>query len=289
MRLLYLAHVLTLGSVFLLIGNWLSQLSISYANIVLPYLSYDSGLIVLSALLLLYQPPLLDILPLYIFLMALTPVLWHGARRLHWSIIGGTSIGLWLWAQFYPMATLLKPLEGSGLILQWGPFHWLGWQLLWVVGFAFGVWHGRYRASGQSIQLPNTVRWLALGIAIFFWAWRWPTILPEFNLGDHWYLADKWVLGPIRLVNFAALLLVALGFAPLWRAFLQKIAFLAILGRHSLWVFSVHVVLGLLLAGWVEWHQPPEILRLLLVITQISLIFIGAQKLEQRRKAAMSA
>lgn len=285
LRLIYLAHVLTLGIVFVVIGLGLSELP-SYYNIVRPYLEHDAGMAVWSALLLLYQPPLLDILPLYICFMLATPALWHIAQRSHWLLVFAGSAALWLWAQFVSMNAVLAWATPE-LIVQWGSFHLLGWQLLWVSGFGFGVWHWRYRTQGKQIQIPQWLGWLALALAIFLFAWRMPIIWPEIDLGDYWLVGDKWSFGPLRVGNFLLLLLVVFHFAPLWCRLLKPLAFFSILGRHSLLVFSVHAVFGLLLAGWVELIQPSQAVRLLLVGAQVSLIFIWTRRLELQRKAAV--
>src|ERR1700694_5256596 len=53
----------------------------------------------LDAALLLYRPPLLDILPIYIIFLALTPVALMMGSRLRWRYVFAGGVTLWLLAQ----------------------------------------------------------------------------------------------------------------------------------------------------------------------------------------------
>src|ERR1700746_4107001 len=50
--------------------------------------------------LLVYRPPLLDILPLYIIFLALTPLALSASRKFGWKFILGGGLTLWLLGQF---------------------------------------------------------------------------------------------------------------------------------------------------------------------------------------------
>ncbi len=67
--------------------------------------------------LLLHQPPLFDILPLYIIFFALTPAVLRLAQRRGWAIVLGLSAAVWLVAQFQPFAPfaagLVAPLAAT--------------------------------------------------------------------------------------------------------------------------------------------------------------------------------
>jgi hypothetical protein len=282
-RLIYIAHVLALALVFLLIGQAFGHL-VPFSNIVHPYLQ-DPTSAVLGALLLVYQPPLLDILPLYIIFMAITPLLWWLARSCHWLTVFALSTALWWWAQFNGMNSLLS-FVAPWLLVKWGAFHLLSWQFLWVVGLGLGVWHWRRRAAGLSLRLPWWLSLSAVLIMAFFYAWRMPWIPFSVDLGPLWLLLDKWRLGPLRLLNFAAMIIVFISFAGLFRVLLRPLSFLAVLGRHSLLVFSVHAVLGLLLAAWINLVNPAHSVRMILLGGQIALIFIWARRLDLNRQAA---
>jgi hypothetical protein len=282
-RLIYVAHVIALGLVFIIIGQMLGHF-IPYNNIVRPYV-LDPTAAVISSLLLLYQPPLLDILPLYIIFMAMTPLLWLLAQRLHWIIVFALSAFLWLWAQFVNMNTVLD-FVSPWLLVKWGAFHLLAWQFLWVLGLGFGVWHWQRRAQEHSLHIPVWLTLSAVLVAVFFFAWRMSWLPFQIDLGALWMLLDKWTLGPLRLLNFFALVIVILSFANIWRILLYPLSAFAILGRHSLLVFSAHALLGLLLAGWIHLVNPNQYERLLFLGGQIGLIFIVARRIELNKQAA---
>src|SRR5208282_6191823 len=63
-----------------------------------------------------------------------------------------------------------------------------------------------------------------------------------FSVNPDCYLwMDKWTLGPLRLLNFAAWVGLLLAWNP--RVPARPLAPLALLGRHSLAVFSFHLPL----------------------------------------------
>ena len=59
-------------------------------------------------------------------------------------------------------------------------------------------------------------------------------------------LLDKWHLGPLRLINFFALLTLALHYGPAIVSRLPRMRFLEVLGAASLPVFCAHLVVVLL-------------------------------------------
>jgi hypothetical protein len=203
----------------------------------------------LASVVLLYQPPLLDILPMYIAFLALTPWLLKFAERRGWWAILGVSGLLWLGAQF----------GGRRLAYEWvaarvglrlpidalGAFDWLAWQLVWVAG----LWLGS-RQLRQSAARPKGFRDKALlataavtaGVLLL---WRYHG---GFGLDLSSPLVNKWHLGALRIVNFVALgYLVTQRVLPYLR--LLDLRILAMLGRASLAVFTAHVPLCVLSRG----------------------------------------
>ena len=96
-----------------------------------------------DAALMIYRPPLLDILPIYIIFLALTPFALIFSSRLGWKCVFGGGITLWLLAQLglrsftHRLLTqavgLQVPLNESGAFDLWA------WQLWWLVGLWLGV------------------------------------------------------------------------------------------------------------------------------------------------------
>lgn len=279
--LIYLAQIVVFALVMLVLGLGLGHIP-NYAWIVQPYLN-EPGRAAISGALLLYQPPLLDILPLYIFFLAISPLAWLVAKKGHWLLVLMPSLCLWLYAQFHPMNETLAVFQ-PWLLVQWGSFNIFAWQLLWVLGLGFGAWHWHH----PGIRLPNWLLWLAMALFIGFLGWRYKLWIPGIDSAWCYMLTEKWFLAPLRLVNLAALVILALAFAQPLRRLLGPLAFLSTLGRQSLLVFSLHAFLGLLLAGWAGYAKPPEVMRVLAVLAQIGLIYLWASRLERKKAGRLS-
>lgn len=204
----------------------------------------------LGGMLLIYNPPLLDILPLYVMLLLISPwILAYGMRH-GWRGIFIVSIALWLAAQFGLSSFLYGILVSlTGLPIPFretGSFETFAWQLLWV----FGLWLGSLDANGVLRQRkPFSPRLLsaAVAIAVLFFIWRHLVGQVPFPGNDVLNLGlDKWHLAPLRLLNFFALLVIVmhLGSSEHWR--LPRFKFLETIGAASLPVFCAHLILVLL-------------------------------------------
>jgi hypothetical protein len=206
---------------------------------------------VIEAFLLVYRPPLLDILPMYIIFLMFTAAALLLARRIGWQPILWTGFALWALAQFglradaYEVASKIIPAHIP--LNEMGSFDLWAWQFLWIAG----VWLG--------------VRWAQNSLPIEKWAKR--AIIPAsliavacfvlrrmidygLRLGPTEFLFDKWHLGPLRLVDFAAVAILLVVSQALWR--LLAIGPLVLTGQSSLHVFCVHLLCcfaGLTLLG----------------------------------------
>ena len=156
---------------------------------------------VMQALLLRFQPRFLDILPLYIVLLAALPPLMALAKRATWPclIVSGA---VWLGVQLFGWHFTAFPDER-----EW-TFNPLAWQFLFVIG-AFA---GRVVINGGS-PLPGG-RWLlapaALYLAFAFvigLSWTIAGVYPSFPgfLSNSLWPLDKTDLSPWRLAHFLAL------------------------------------------------------------------------------------
>lgn len=203
-----------------------------------------------GSLLLVYSPPLLDILPLYILCMLVSPVLLlHGLRH-GWGAILVLSVALWLGAQFklggwlYEAAASATPL--SIPLEQTGAFDVLAWQFLWVLG----LWLGAERSAEPArppLQFPRWMLYTAIAIAATGFVWRHVVGQVPFP-GDTRLniLFDKWQLAPLRMLNLFALLVLAMHYAPWLARHLPRLRWLETLGAASLPVFLAHLVAALL-------------------------------------------
>jgi hypothetical protein len=205
-----------------------------------------------SALFLAYNPPLLDILPMYVLFLLLSPMLLEYGSRHGWGALLGLSAATWLVAQhdvgrdIYAWFTALVgwPVPYN----QTGAFAFLAWQLLWVAGLRAGALHVQAAEAGEAPKAwSRPVLWTATALAVAFFAWR--HITGQVPFGEHGSLNalfDKWHLGPMRLLNFAVLAILVVQGRQLLVAMAERSA-IATMGRASLTVFAAHLVLCLVL------------------------------------------
>ncbi len=195
----------------------------------------------LDAALLLDRPPLLDILPIYILFLALSPLILLAGRRFGWKAPFAAGAALWLLAQLGLRAAVHRLLTAAGLAVplnQTGAFDLWGWQLWWVIGLWLGVrWARgdlRLLAWAERLATPAAV------VAVAFLLLRTAQLAGIVSLTAVDGIFDKWRLGPARIVDFAAVAAVALRCRPS----LQRLAIrpLVMLGQKSLDVFCVHLV-----------------------------------------------
>ena len=78
------------------------------------YFAAGPGRALRDALLLIYRPPLLDIIPLYIIFLLIAPVVIVLGARIGWRGIIATSFGLWVAAQFGLREALVSDFGAPG-------------------------------------------------------------------------------------------------------------------------------------------------------------------------------
>jgi len=244
------------------------------------------------AALLLYCPPLLDILPMYIVFLLLTPLLLAAGRRWGWKFVLLPSALLWFAAQFglrgFIYELLVRHTSFPIPLQNLGAFNLAAWQFLWV----FGLWVG----AGGSTYLMKwfSSRW-AIGFsvvaAVTFFVLRYQLIgyfvTHPIDQGWTWVLFDKWQLGVLRLLNFAVLAVLFLALRPYIAKPLARTP-LVLLGKHSLEVFCVHVLfcfaaLSLIGSG----TGTPVGYQIAILLTSISGMYAVAYLLSWRKKQTL--
>jgi len=257
-----------------------------------------------SGLVLAYNPPLLDILPMYVLFLAISPfVLEHGQRR-GWGALLTLSAALWLFAQYgggrHVYESVARLLEWPVPYSQTGAFSFLAWQLLWLVGVRAGALSQASHVGVTAPRAPVRERFSRYGLAVaallaaFFFAWR--HVVGQVPFGADTALNalfDKWHLGPLRLLDFAMLAVIVVHGRRVLAALAERSS-IATLGRASLTVFSVHLLLCLALLALVgePIHAHASLLdAVLLAGTLLALYGVarlslnGEQVLRARRKA----
>jgi hypothetical protein len=204
-----------------------------------------------GSLLLIYNPPLLDILPLYILLLFASPLVLTWGLKRGWTGILVCSALLWLLAQFSlskHLYAILVDLTGLTIpFTETGSFETFAWQFLWMIG----LWMGASTANGTLQHRKPFPRQLLMAAAV--------VVLAGF-LGRHVMgqipllqtpealinrLFDKWHLGPLRMLDLMAMLVLVLHYGKLMRYRIPHIGFLEKLGAASLPVFCMHLAMVL--------------------------------------------
>jgi hypothetical protein len=208
----------------------------------------DPGVAVVKALTLQFQPAYMDILPLYIVLLAVLPFALIGFR--FWpQVVLIASFALWLAVQIDGRIAL-SAYPGPNRVWTFNPF---GWQAL----FFLGAWLGWRGTRGAMPWLDR--RWLlrlaagfALAAFVIRLSWTlhglYPPI-PALASGKAlWLFLSKEDLGLLRFASVLALaLLVARLVAPQARFLAGRVAWpFVICGRHSLHIFCLGILLAVM-------------------------------------------
>lgn len=208
----------------------------------------DPGVAVVKALTLQFQPAYMDILPLYIVLLAVLPFALIGFR--FWPrVVLIASFVLWLAVQIDGRIAL-SAYPGPDRVWTFNPF---GWQAL----FFLGAWLGWRGTRGAVPWLDR--RWLlrlaagfALAAFVIRLSWTlhglYPPI-PALASGKAlWLFLSKEDLGLLRFASVLALaLLVGRLVAPQARFLAGRVAWpFVICGRHSLHIFCLGILLAVM-------------------------------------------
>lgn len=246
---------------------------------------------IVGSVLLLYCPPLLDILPMYVTFLFFTPLMLAAAVRWGWKWILAASAFVWLLAQYglrdivhswvVSITHLHIPLQETGA------FNLFAWQGVWIVG----LWLGAKSATQTEVfrRVPGWLAGLAAAGCLFFIGIRFGWLGPHLTQQALGLKIDKWQIGPLRVLNLMAFTTVVY-----WaRKYLIKLVtiepFLT-LGKASLKVFCAHlffVFAGLALLygdfnrdGLDQLHGLPAIA--LLAITFASLIIVATNEVKKK-------
>jgi len=277
--LVHLAMLLPIALMALVLASRLPPLALHFKN----FLAQPLGSLALMPLLL-HQPPLFDILPLYVIFLTASPWLLALARRYGWGILLTASALGWLAVQF-KLDTRLIGDPARLLPLQWGSFDILAWQFLWVCGLALGETSLRRPIIKSQFRLWLGIPAAAMAlVALSFRRGLWPQAW--FN-PDIFLWSDKWTLGPLRLLDFTAWAVVLLA----WNPRLPKglLAPTALLGRNSLAVFAFHLPLVIAASDIVLQFTPSNTVQTAIGLSVIALLFPWAAGWDYRKRRRAQA
>jgi hypothetical protein len=224
-----------------------------------------------------------NILPMYIVMLLMTPALLLLARRSDWLMLAA-SAGLYAVTRLFELNMPTWPLEGGWY------FNPLAWQLLFAIGIFVGR---RVMTGGIGYDRRLFVLCLAIVVTAAIGVTDGFHLVP--GLWDQLYEVldhDKSNLGLVRLVHFLALAYVVShsGLTRLYRA-TPIFAPLALIGRYSLQVFATGCVLTAVGEVMVETRPEdyayPLTLGAFIVVVGCVLHYLVARLLEARRTAPL--
>jgi hypothetical protein len=244
----------------------------------------------LDAALMIYRPPLLDILPIYIIFLALTPFALILASRFGWKYVLAGGSTLWLLAQFglrgFVYHLMARAFDMRIALNEMGAFNLWAWHIWWLIGIWFGV-----RWAKNDLDLEAWAKRLTLPAAIVatcFLVLRYLQLADALALGRFAVLLDKWNFGLGRMIDFAAVAVLAIRF----RSFLKPLAIrpLVMMGQASLQVFCVHLlcvffaltIMGnrTIVSGW---------LSVVVILISVSALYLTAKITTTRSAKAKAA
>ena len=244
---LYVAHIFLFMLYMGMVAHTMGQLNnpIYAEELGVADFLREPDIAVVMAMTLQFQPVFLDILPLYIVLLAALPMMLI-IFRLSGIAALALSFALWVTVQFD--SSIALPSYPGPSSWYFNPF---AWQFLFFVGAYFG-WKG---APDDRWQFNRGVVFVAVAYAVFAflvkisWSLHWVyDPIPALLLGPLDALLNKTDLSAPRLLNMLALAVVVVRFVgPRDRWLTHPAAAPIILcGRHSLHIFCLGILLSVL-------------------------------------------
>ncbi len=290
---LYAYHMFLLAFAFTIAASWAVHYHRAAITNLLNFYLNHPGVAITGSIFLIYCPPLLDILPMYVLFLFLTPLFLSAAVRWGWKIVLAASALIWLLAQFglrdvvhnwvVHITRLQIPLQETGA------FNLFAWQMVWIVGLWLGA-----RSAHHDVPLKFVPRWgvaLSAAVCIFFVAVRHNWLGPHLDEQAFGLLLDKWQIGSLRVLNIAAFLIVFYWLRKYVRVVVAREPFLT-LGKASLQVFCAHLlfVFGGLAMLYGEMEQLTGVTAIaLLGVTFISLFLVAANEAAKKRREKKAA
>lgn len=250
---IYWSHIcvfIVIATLMAVAGNKPDGTSYIQSLNLVPFVT-DPGRILWGLMTLTYVPNYFDILPMYMVILALMPVMLLAERLNRYLPILLMTL-LWLSAQFSLVHFLAEPWSDRPWFFN--PF---GWQLLFFLGF--------FLMRGTIVSPPNR-RWLmamAVTVVLATVPFAWYMVLDAsafFRDAAHTLLplTDKTTFGLLRLIHFAALAYIAfhvvgVGGHRLVHPRLYPVTrVLMKVGQQSLAVFTTGMVAAQLIGIWLD-------------------------------------
>jgi hypothetical protein len=199
---------------------------------------------VVKALLLQFQPAFLDILPMYILVLAVFPAVLLGLRQ-NWLLALVPSALLYAAVHVFDISV---PAYPAGHVWFFNP---LAWQFLFVAGAVLAYLRDQGTDFSRLLRVLYPIALvLFIGSVVVRVSWTLHTFwepVPPLLLKALWP-ADKTDLSPVRLIPFLALVVLVAVHVPPTARFLSSAVLrpLVLCGQQSLEIFCVGILLAAL-------------------------------------------
>src|SRR5688572_14374440 len=220
-----------------------------------------------------YQPYLADVLTLFVFLFAASPLFEYVRRGFGDLALAALSAALFFTASVFPLN-------------EHGAFIFNSWQIFFVAGIIAGA---RYAAGAQPWHLPTAAQ-IAVAAAAFtgIAAMRWLVSGPDIQRVEGWQTLVVFSRKPLTIARVAyvslEMLLIALVTLRWWSAIrdLAVVQWITLLGQQSLAVFVASVMLDYLLKALCDVWALRTPANLVLLAVEFLILF-GVASVMRRR------
>ena len=236
---------------------------------------------VMQALLLQFQPAFLDILPLYIVMLLIFPLVLLGIRR-DWLLVMAPSALLYLAVQVFDISV---PAYPAGHTWFFNP---LAWQFLFVGGAVLGS-----RAAGAGVPAALLRAAYPASVVVFAAAF---VVRASWTIHGVWapfpalFLKELWPvnkndLSPLRLLPFVAVVVLVARHVPPTARFLASAAArpLVLCGQHSLEIFCLGILLSALGHFILAEYNSAVAMQLAVNVVSIAAMFLTAKMIDWYR------
>lgn len=233
-------------------------------------------------------PNYLNILPLYVILLAFFPLSYFLLKASPWLLLGLSAM-IWAVVNLDPHLTLPNWLDPAGWYLN--PF---GWQFLYVLGILGAVWASKHNGDFPARAWAKVLCWAWLAAAFVlsfpyeYWGVPQLRVFPPIPPG-----IGKSALAPWRIIDIAAIFYLVQSSPVLRRVSGDKFCqSLALLGRNSLEVFAFSTVIdliGRMIFGSFGTGLPAQIVVNVVLIAPTYALAIPLDRRRQRAREARRA
>jgi hypothetical protein len=241
-----------------------------------PWLAWLGGLVFL------YQPPIVDILVMYVFFLAALPLALGILQAGRWKLYLAVVAAVYGLGQIFSVSRIWPES-----MMYLGGWSLPGWQLLFFAGVFLGSPFEK-PVLDWTRSKPAVAASMILAAGLFLMAHpRWvPGITPEgiehlHRLDSTW--AEKMAMAPLSVLNFLVFVHLASVAAPFLRRAIPSRNPISALGSRSLEVFSLHMIL--LLAIWPVRERLPSWFEAPLLAGFLALLWTPVVFNEKRRSA----